>query len=148
MSKGHNHSVDYWSFGVLVYEMLVGHSPFSKPNQSQMDMFKRIVMVQYECPPLVSSVGKDLIRQLLVRPVQERIGTRSRGHLDIMDHDWFKESCVSFQKLLKREMIAPWTPKVKDPFDASNFDNFASAESEVDIGRPLTTIEQDIFKEF
>jgi len=149
MSKGHNHAVDYWSFGVLVYEMLVGRSPFNGPHLSQMDMFKRIVTVDYECPPEVSRSGQDLLSQLLVRPVQKRIGARSRGHREIVDHGWFTDSGVNFRSMLKKELKAPWIPALKDPYDASNFGDFRSAEHVLrDRQKTLTAAEQNIFKDF
>jgi protein kinase A len=54
MSTGHNKGVDYWSFGVLIYEMLVGRSPFYMSGTDQVSLFKRIVMVNYNCPSMVN----------------------------------------------------------------------------------------------
>lgn len=65
LSRGYDKAVDYWSFGVLVYELLVGVSPFYRKGTSQMDMFKRIVLVEYDLPQCVPSEGSDMVKKLL-----------------------------------------------------------------------------------
>ena len=148
MSKGHDHAVDYWAFGVVVYELLVGHSPFYIRGSSQIDMFKRIVLVKYEIPAFVNESAKTMIQQLLVRKQSKRLGNLANGYLDIKQYPWFKESDISFKQIIRREADAPWKPELKDPFDASNFDDMIAFEKERDVGRRLTREEQVIFKGF
>jgi CRP-like cAMP-binding protein len=65
LSRGYDKSVDYWSYGVLMYELLVGKSPFYQRGSSQIDMFKRIVKVEYACPDFVSPSAADMVKRLL-----------------------------------------------------------------------------------
>jgi protein kinase A len=148
MSKGHDKAVDYWSFGVLLYELLVGRSPFNIPGSKQMEMFKRIVMVKFDCPPLVNDDAKDLIQNLLVRRQADRLGNLLRGPVDIRMHPWFQKSQCHYKKLLKKELPAPWVPNVKDPLDSSNFDDYSSIEKQVDHSRSLAIEEQAFFEGF
>ena len=148
MSKGHNHAVDYWSFGVLMYEMLVGRSPFNRPGAKQMDMFKNIVLVNYECPRSMVPAGVGLINGLLTRKVSDRLGMLSRGFYDIRDNLFFKDAGINFKKLVKKEIPPPWKPDVKDPFDSTNFDDYSAIEKEKDIGAALNDEEQKIFECF
>jgi serine/threonine protein kinase len=148
LSKGHNHAVDYWAFGVLSYELLVGHSPFYKPNTSQIDMFKRIVMLKYSFPAEVNNAAKMLIESLLVRATSKRLGNLSKGYLDVKSHPWFQESGVDFRAILKKTQEPPWKPEIKDPLDSSNFDDYSSQERAISFGRRLTREEQNIFKGF
>lgn len=146
LSKGHDKAVDYWSFGVLVYEMLVGKSPFYFHGTDQISLFKRIVMVKYTCPSLVSDTAQDLIKGLLTRRQTSRLGNMSRGYLDVKEHPWFEK--FDFDKLMNYKLKAPWIPSIKNPLDASHFDNFSREEREEDTGHPLSSKEQEIFKAF
>jgi protein kinase A len=146
MSKGHNKAVDYWSFGVLVYEMLVGSSPFFTPGTDQISLFQRIVMVKYSCPSSVNDDAKDLIKKLLTRRQASRLGALSRGYLDVKEHPWFKS--LDFDKLNSREVQAPWVPEVKNPLDSSYFEDFSREEREKDTSRRLSSKEQKLFAEF
>ncbi len=148
MSKGHDKAVDYWSFGVLVYEALVGETPFYIQGSDQMSLFRRIIMVKYDFPArqTVSDEGKDLIEKLLVRRPVIRFGNRARGHLDVRDHPWFQK--INFKKLLKKEVKAPWVPKITAPLDSSHFDDYKSAERKQRPGKPLTREEQELFRNF
>ena len=146
MSKGHNKAVDYWSFGVLIYEMLVGRSPFFSYGSDQVSMFKRIVMVKYSCPSSVNDAAKDLIKKLLTRRQASRIGNLSRGYVDVKEHPWF--SSLDWDKLNEREIKAPFVPKIKNALDSSYFEDFSREEREKDRSRPPSSKEQQLFAEF
>jgi len=146
MSKGHDKAVDYWSFGVLIYEMLVGQSPFYLYGTDQVSLFKRIVMVKYSCPSKVTDEAKDVIKKLLTRRQASRIGNLSRGHEDIKEHPWF--ASLNFDRLNSRKLKAPWKPKISNPLDSRNFDDFSKVEREKFRGKPLSPAEQKLFVDF
>ncbi len=63
MSKGHNWTVDWWSLGVFIYEIMIGNTPFSAP--SPMEMYKKIIREEYEFPKGFNQKAKSLISHLL-----------------------------------------------------------------------------------
>ncbi|GKZ01355.1 hypothetical protein MPSEU_001086500 [Mayamaea pseudoterrestris] len=147
-SKGYDKACDLWSFGVLVFELIVGHAPFVGPG-SRMDMFRRIVQVQYEFPCCVTDNAKDFIRNLLIRRPTDRLGNRALGHAETKKHAWFKETKISFKSIMARTQESPWKPVVKDPLKLSSFDDYSYLENEEeDYGLPLTDEEQALFAEF
>ena len=149
LSKGHDKGVDYWAFGVLIYEMLVGRSPFYSYGTDQVSLFKRIVEVEYSFPPgaVVNEIAQDLIQRLIVRRQSNRFGCLARADMDIRDHAWF--SVISTEKLLQKQIPAPWVPQIKDPLDASHFDSYKHVENEGPSNKPaLSSGQQDLFKDF
>lgn len=148
MSKGHDKAVDMWAFGVVCYELLVGHSPFYKRGSSQVDMFKRIVLVKYETPEYVSDDASDLIKHLLVRKQRNRLGNLANGYLDVKRHPWYRHSGIKFKRVLRKQAIAPWIPDIKNPLDASNFDDMSEFERERDSYPHLSIDQHEVFKGF
>jgi len=149
LSKGHDKGVDYWAFGVLIYEMLVGRSPFYSYGTDQVSLFKRIVQVKYSFPPggVVNEVAQDLVQRLIVRRQANRLGCLARGEMDIRDHSWF--SIIDVEKLLKKKIPAPWIPQIRDPLDASHFDSYRHVENEPATNKPhLSSHQQELFKNF
>jgi serine/threonine protein kinase len=149
LSKGHDKGVDYWAFGVLIYEMLVGRSPFYSYGTDQVSLFKRIVQVKYSFPPggYCNDLSQDLIQRLIVRRQANRFGCLARGDMDIRDHAWFQQ--INVDKLLHKEISAPWVPNIKDPLDASHFDSYKHVENEPPSKKPnLTSTQQALFKDF
>ena len=146
LSKGHNKGVDYWAFGILIYEMLVGQSPFY--CNDQMRLFKKIVQGKFAYPASrpVSKAADDVIQRLLQRHQSKRLGNLKGGHVDVQKHPWFAE--IDLQKLLKRELRAPWKPQLKNALDSSNFDDYSSMEKDEARKSKLSSKEQAVFKEF
>lgn len=149
LSKGHDKGVDYWAFGVLVYEMLVGRSPFYSYGTDQVSLFKRIVQVKYSFPHggMVHDLAQDLIQRLIVRRQANRLGCLSRGDNDVRDHMWF--SIIDVDKLLKKQIPSPWRPVIKDPLDATHFDSYRHLENEPPSNKPpLSAAQQQQFADF
>ena len=149
LSRGYDKGVDNWSFGVLVYEMILGYSPFYTPNIDQMTLFKRIVKVNYSFPSKckASSDAKDLIAKILVLNPSKRLGSLAGGQNDIRDHPWL--ASITQEALLKKEIAAPWKPKIKSPTDTSNFDNWDHLQDKQTVKHaPLSKKEQDMFSEY
>mmetsp|Transcript_7443 Transcript_7443/g.17843 ORF Transcript_7443/g.17843 Transcript_7443/m.17843 type:complete len:801 (+) Transcript_7443:78-2480(+) len=149
LSKGHDKGVDYWAFGVLIYEMLVGRSPFYSYGTDQVSLFKRIVQVKYSFPPggMVSEPAQDLIQRLIVRRQANRFGCLARGDMDVRDHYWF--NVIDVEKLLVKHIPAPWVPRIKDPLDASHFDSYRHMENEPPSNKPhLSAAQQAMFTDF
>jgi CRP-like cAMP-binding protein/tRNA A-37 threonylcarbamoyl transferase component Bud32 len=149
LSKGHDKGVDYWAFGVLIYEMLVGRSPFYSYGTDQVSLFKRIVQVKYTFPHggLVHDLAQDLIQRLIVRRQANRLGCLSRGDCDVRDHMWF--SIIDTDRLLRKQIPPPWTPRIKDPLDATHFDSYRHLENEPPSTKPqLSPSQQALFKDF
>lgn len=149
LAKGHHKGVDYWAFGVLVYEMLVGSTPFMSYGIDQMSLFKRIVQAKYTFPKsgLVNEHAQDLIKRLLVSRQANRFGCLAGGDKDIRDHPWFEG--MSTEDLLKKKIKAPWVPDIKDPLDSQHFDSYKHIENEAPTRKPpLSARQQQLFKDF
>jgi CRP-like cAMP-binding protein len=149
LSKGHDKGVDYWAFGILIYEMLVGRSPFYSYGTDQVSLFKRIVQVKYSFPPggMVNEQAEDLIQRLIVRRQANRLGCLARGDLDVRDHPWF--NIIDWDKLVHKKIPAPWVPRIKDPLDASHFDSYRHVENEPPTNKPhLSPSQQALFQDF
>ena len=149
LSKGHDKGVDYWAFGVLIYEMLVGRSPFYSYGTDQVSLFKRIVQVKYSFPNggMVHEHAQDLVQRLIVRRQANRLGCLSRGDSDVRDHVWF--NIIDVDRLLRKQIPPPWTPRIKDPLDATHFDSYRHLENEPPSTKPpLSPSQQLQFKDF
>jgi protein kinase A len=156
LNTGHNKSADLWSFGILIYEMLFGTNPFmdyDDPAIDQRTLFKRIVKASFQRPQKQSALdayaktsknAKDLIKKLLIVKPRKRLGCRGQADLEIRNHPWFSD--IDFGKLYRKELTAPWIPKISDPFDSSNF-NPKEPKSKAGL-KKLKTWEQEKFKDF
>ncbi|XP_058487605.1 protein kinase C delta type-like isoform X1 [Solea solea] len=114
LGQKYTFSVDWWSFGVLVYEMLIGQSPFQGDDEDE--LFESIRTDTPHYPRWITKEAKSLLELLFERDPTRRLGVVG----DIRAHPFFKT--INWQTLEKREVTPPFKPKVKSAGDFSNFD--------------------------
>jgi serum/glucocorticoid-regulated kinase 2 len=126
---GHDFSVDWWAVGVLIYEMLIGVTPFFNRNkQVLMSKIRHSKVVfpdrahyQIEYSDELVSIVSGLLR----KDRQTRMGTAG-GSDEIISHPWFKD--IDKEKLLRKEIPAPWIPEKTGDLANSNYFNVKSGE--------------------
>ncbi|XP_027693039.1 protein kinase C delta type isoform X1 [Vombatus ursinus] len=107
-------SVDWWSFGVLLYEMLIGQSPFHGDDEDE--LFESIRVDTPHYPRWITKESKDILEKLFERDPTKRLGVT--GNIKV--HPFFKT--INWILLEKREVDPPFKPKVKSAGDYNNFD--------------------------
>lgn len=116
MKIGYGKSIDWWTLGCIIYEMLVGIPPFYSNNRSE--LFEKIKFSQPKYPKFLSEETKDLLVRLLSKNPEQRLGTKN-GAEEIKSHPWFK--IVNWEYLLKKQYDAPFKPKVDRDLGLGNF---------------------------
>lgn len=89
-SKGHSKSVDWWSLGILIFEMMAGYPPFYDDNH--FGIYEHILGGKVQYPSYFESAAKDLLKKLLVIDRTKRLGNLKGGAEDIKKHKWFKNT--------------------------------------------------------
>ncbi|KAI1127578.1 Pkinase-domain-containing protein [Nemania abortiva] len=128
--SGHTSAVDWWTLGILIFEMLYGTTPFKGKNRNA--TFANILREEVTFPehsgaPQISNLCKSLIRKLLIKDETRRLGARA-GASDIKTHAFFRTT----QWALIRHMKPPIVPHAGRGIDTVNFRNVKESES-VDI---------------
>ncbi|XP_071448340.1 cAMP-dependent protein kinase catalytic subunit alpha-like [Hetaerina americana] len=118
LSKGYGMSVDWWSLGILIYELAAGHPPFYAPNP--MKIYEKIVAGKYKIPPHFGPDIKDLITNILQVDLTRRYGNLKNGVNDIKGHRFFRT--IDWLSLVNQQMEPPFLPKIKDDGDPGNFE--------------------------
>jgi serine/threonine protein kinase len=111
-------AVDWWSFGILIYEMLVGLPPFYDENQNR--MYQMVVTQPVRFPESVSRPARDIIEKLLDKRPETRLGAGDEDFEEIQHHAFFFGT--DWKALMKKEIEAPWKPGLRGDTDTSNFD--------------------------
>ncbi|NXP03044.1 PKN2 kinase, partial [Thinocorus orbignyianus] len=141
-------AVDWWGLGVLIYEMLVGESPF--PGDDEEEVFDSIVNDEVRYPRFLSSEALSIIRKLLRKCPERRLGAGEKDAEEIKIQAFFKE--IDWDALFARTLKPPFVPTLRDPTDISNFDEEFTSQKPI-LTPPeevalLTRKEQAVFKDF
>ncbi|KAJ5785563.1 uncharacterized protein N7503_010775 [Penicillium pulvis] len=116
--QGYTKMVDFWSLGVLVFEMCCGWSPFYAEDTQQ--MYKNIAFGKVRFPrDALSTEGRNFVKGLLNRNPKHRLGANGDA-AELKAHPFFHD--VDWEALGKKQVIPPFKPKLKSDLDTSNFD--------------------------
>ncbi|XP_033104186.1 serine/threonine-protein kinase N2-like isoform X2 [Anneissia japonica] len=141
-------AVDWWGLGVLIYEMLVGESPF--PGDDEEEVFDSIVNDDVRYPRFLSSEAMAIMKRLLRRNPERRLGAGPRDAEDIKKQLFYRN--MKWEDLYYRRLVPPFVPTVRSSEDVSNFDEEFTSEMPIltppKDARPVSNEEQNIFKDF
>ena len=120
--KGYDKTCDWFSFGVVLFEMLCGIHPF---KQKKGKFNPQIYKMKIQIPENISKCAKDLIEKLLNSNPRERIGYN--GSEEIMNHEFFKD--IDFDKVIIKQYKPPFIPKLDSEGDLRYFDKGFTEEN-------------------
>lgn len=104
----YSRTVDWWAFGVLIYEMVLGQSPFS--GSSEDEIFRSILHASVKYPITMDLDAHSLVKRLLVKDPKQRLGASAADAKDIKQHPYFRD--VKFDELLAKTVQPPYMPKL------------------------------------
>uniref|UniRef100_A0A672J5C8 Ribosomal protein S6 kinase n=1 Tax=Salarias fasciatus TaxID=181472 RepID=A0A672J5C8_SALFA len=143
--QGHTHSADWWSFGVLMFEMLTGALPFQ--GKDRKETMNLILKARLGMPQFLSAEAQSLVRALFKRNAANRLGSGPDGAEEIKRHCFF--STIDWNKLFRKEMKPPFKPAVARPDDTFYFDSeFTSRTPKDSPGVPPSAGANQLFRGF
>uniref|UniRef100_A0A9J7YR64 Ribosomal protein S6 kinase n=1 Tax=Cyprinus carpio carpio TaxID=630221 RepID=A0A9J7YR64_CYPCA len=143
--RGHTYSADWWSYGVLMFEMLTGTLPFQgKDRKETMTM---ILKAKLGMPQFLSSEAQSLLRSLFKRNPSNRLGAGADGVEEIKRHPFYVT--IDWNKLFRREIHPPFKPASGRPDDTFYFDPEFTAKTPKDSpGVPPSANANQLFRGF
>ncbi len=133
LKEGYGETCDWWSVGVIMFEMLIGYPPFS--SETAQETYRKIINWRHtlkfpeDCP--ISKEARSLIESLCC-DAKDRLG--KNGADEIKQHSFFR----GFDWPSLHNMNPPLQPQLKGPYDTSYFDSFdpeEDSDDETDGGR-------------
>jgi serine/threonine-protein kinase N2 len=141
-------AVDWWGLGVLIYEMLVGESPF--PGDIEEEIFEAITRDEVKYPRFLSNESISIMRRLLRKNVDRRLGSSEKDAEDVKKQAFFRS--IDWDGLLNKRVRPPFVPTIKSSEDVSNFDEEFTREDAILTPpkdyRPITDEDQTKFADF
>jgi protein kinase A len=132
-NQGHGKPVDWWTLGVLIYEMIAGIDPFA--DDDPMTIYQNILKGKLHFPKGFDNDAKSLVKHLLVNDLSKRYGNLKNGIKffiigvnDIKNHRCL--NTINLVNLTAKKISPPYKPTVKGPSDTSNFTSYPDSGSE------------------
>lgn len=139
-------AVDWWAFGILLYQMLLCQSPFSGDDEDE--VFNAILTDEPLYPIDMAGDIVQIFQGLLAKNPEHRLGGGPRDALEVMEEPFFHN--IDFDDILNLRVEPPYIPKIKSADDTSYFEQeFTSAPPTLTpIPSVLTTSQQEEFRGF
>jgi protein-serine/threonine kinase len=122
--NGYDSTIDWWSLGCVLYELLIGRAPYRicLGDSLNEDLYKKKILI----PDYVCEDAKDLITKLLVIEPKKRLGYGENGAKKIKHHPFFKG--INWDDVWNQKLNPPFIPDLKDETDLSYFDTVFTNE--------------------
>lgn len=126
--QGHGKGVDWWTLGIFIFEMLSSRTPFFA--NSAMAIYTKIIKGKMTFPRYLSFNSKEIIKGFLKKKPTRRLGILYNGNVQIIrDLPWYNG--FDWDKFNRFELPAPFSPKLKDKLDMSNFKKIREKKDKV-----------------
>jgi len=126
--SGHGKEVDWWSFGILIHDMLTGAPPYTGNNRKIIT--ERVLKGKLQLKNYLTPNAKDILKKLLNRQVEKRLGFGESDANALKEHRFF--SGVMWEDVLSRTTQPPFLPHLSSPDDVSNFDDEFTSKPAID----------------
>ncbi|KPM03612.1 ribosomal protein S6 kinase beta-1-like protein [Sarcoptes scabiei] len=141
---GHNQAVDWWSLGALMFDMLTGKPPFVSSNRNK--TISKILHAELKFPKHLTSDAKDLIRKLLRRSPEMRLGGRQDDADPVKQHSFFKN--INWDDVIHKRLEPPFKPKLNSEDDVSQFDSKFTEQMPIDSPEESSHLSKSINEMF
>lgn len=137
--RGYNKEIDWWSLGVLIYEMISGVAPFNSKNKEQ--LFEQIKKARVEYPSDISDEARDLMSKLFVVNPSQRLG--ANGAEEIMKHSFYND--IDWDMLIEKRIKPPFMPRLQTSLDTRYIHNEFLQENNVESVTSYVLTQDDKF---
>lgn len=123
--KPYERSVDWWAFGILLFQMLLCQSPFKGDDEDE--IFNAIENDEVRYPISMPRFTVLVLQDLLTKDPTKRLGSSERDADEVMEHPYFQD--VNFDDFLSRNVPVPYVPELSSRYDYSHFDKEFTSET-------------------
>lgn len=118
LDKKYARSVDWWAFGVLIYQMLLQQSPFR--GQDEDEIYDAILADEPLYPIHMPRDSVSILQKLLTRDPETRLGSGPTDAQEIMSQPFFRN--INWDDVYHKRIQPPFLPQIANATDTSNFD--------------------------
>ncbi|KAL2039909.1 hypothetical protein N7G274_007312 [Stereocaulon virgatum] len=146
LDKRYGRAVDWWAFGVLIYQMLLQQSPFRGEDEDE--IYDAILADEPLYPIHMPRDSVSILQKLLMREPELRLGSGPTDAQEIMSHAFFRN--INWDDFREKKVPPPFKPEIKSPTDTSNFDSEFTSVTPVltPVQSVLTQAMQEEFRGF
>ena len=119
LDKKYGRAVDWWAFGVLIYQMLLQQSPFRGEDEDE--IYDAILADEPLYPIHMPRDSVSILQKLLTREPDQRLGSGPTDAQEVMDQPFFRN--INWDDIYHKRVQPPFLPQIKSATDTSNFDS-------------------------
>jgi serine/threonine protein kinase len=119
LDKKYGRAVDWWAFGVLIYQMLLQQSPFRGEDEDE--IYDAILADEPLYPIHMPRDSVSILQKLLTREPDQRLGSGPTDAQEIMSQPFFRN--INWDDVYHKRITPPFQPQITSPTDTSNFDS-------------------------